>query len=130
MFTLEQIKEAHGKVKSGADFSVYIQELKKLGLVEYDVYVVDGHTNYFGEDGYHVASPARYAPLNVANKCSIEEFKIRLNNHQLGKTDYPTFISDCASTGIKKWVVDLVNMTCSYYDKEGNMVLIEKIPAA
>ncbi|MFN8415574.1 MAG: DUF1398 family protein [Cytophagaceae bacterium] len=130
MFTLEQIKEAHSKVKTGADFPVYIQELKKLGLVEYDVYVVDGHTNYYGEDGHHVVSSARYSPLNVANKCQLDEFKTRLKNHQQGKTDYPTFISDCATTGIKKWIIDFVKMTCTYFDKEGNPVLVEKIPAA
>ena len=30
MFTLEQIKQAHSQVESGADFPSYIQEIKKL----------------------------------------------------------------------------------------------------
>ena len=30
MFTLDQIKEAHAKVKSGADFPGYVQELDKV----------------------------------------------------------------------------------------------------
>lgn len=128
MFTLDQIKEAHSKVKSGADFPAYIKELIALDIIEYDSYVIDGHTNYFGSDGYHVVAPAKYAPLNVANKCQIEEFKIRLKNHQLDQTDFPTFIADCASTGVKKWVVDLKKLTCTYFDKEGNEVLVEKIP--
>jgi hypothetical protein len=34
MFTIEQIKQAHNKVKSGADFPKYIQEIKKLGMAE------------------------------------------------------------------------------------------------
>ncbi len=29
MFTVEQIKTAHSKVKSGADFPAYIQDIKK-----------------------------------------------------------------------------------------------------
>ena len=33
MFTVEQIKAAHSKVKSGADFPAYIQEIKALGLL-------------------------------------------------------------------------------------------------
>ena len=33
MFTLEQIKLAHSKVKSGADFPAYIKELKALGVI-------------------------------------------------------------------------------------------------
>jgi hypothetical protein len=32
MVTIEQIKQAHNKVKSGADFPKYIQEIKKLGV--------------------------------------------------------------------------------------------------
>ena len=32
MFTVEQIQEAHSKVKSGADFPKYIQDIKKLGV--------------------------------------------------------------------------------------------------
>ena len=48
MFTIEQIKEAHAKVKSGADFPKYVKEMKTLGVVSYDHYVADGHTNYYG----------------------------------------------------------------------------------
>jgi hypothetical protein len=32
MFTLEQIKKAHDKVQTGADFPIYIQELIDLGV--------------------------------------------------------------------------------------------------
>ena len=32
MFTVEQIKAAHSKVKSGADFPSYIKEIKSLGV--------------------------------------------------------------------------------------------------
>ena len=32
MFTAEEVKTAHSKVKSGADFPAYIQEIKKWGL--------------------------------------------------------------------------------------------------
>ena len=32
MFTIEQIKNAHAKVKSGADFPTYVQNLIKLGV--------------------------------------------------------------------------------------------------
>jgi hypothetical protein len=42
MFTVEQIKTAHGKVKSGADFPAYIQDIKKLGVTSYETFVTDG----------------------------------------------------------------------------------------
>ena len=46
MFTAEQIKAAHSKVKSGADFPSYIQEIKALGVTHYEAYVTDGHIDY------------------------------------------------------------------------------------
>lgn len=47
MFTVEQIKAAHSKVKSGADFPSYIQEIKALGVTANETYVEDGHFNYY-----------------------------------------------------------------------------------
>lgn len=44
MFTEAQIKHAHSKVQSGADFPAYIQEIISLGVISYDVYVADGHS--------------------------------------------------------------------------------------
>ena len=38
MFIVEQIKKAYRKVKSGADFPVYIQDLKKLGVKYYETF--------------------------------------------------------------------------------------------
>ena len=52
IFELKEIKEAQSKVKSGADFPNYIQELIKLGVKKYETYVHDGHSLYFGEDNY------------------------------------------------------------------------------
>jgi len=43
MFTTEQIKAAHGKIKSGADFPSYIKEIKGLGVTHYEAYITDGH---------------------------------------------------------------------------------------
>ena len=48
MFTLDQIKSAHSKVKSGADFPAYIREIKELGVTYYEAYVADGHVDYHG----------------------------------------------------------------------------------
>lgn len=45
MFTVEQIKAAHSKVKSGADFPAYIQEIKSLGVTHYEAYSLTGIQN-------------------------------------------------------------------------------------
>src|SRR5688572_24402819 len=92
MFTLEQIKEAHNKVKSGADFPAYIRDLKKLGVSHYETIVSDGHSNYYGADNFKTTSPAKYETLTIAERCNKEQFETDLKEHQNGKTDYQTFI--------------------------------------
>ena len=128
MFTVEQIKTAHSKVKSGADFPAYIQDLKKLGVTQYETFVADGHTDYYGANDFKTTSPAKYELLTVAEKSHIEQFKSDLKAHQNGKTNYPTFCNDCAKSGIEKWVVCMDKITCTYFDKAGNEILVEEIP--
>lgn len=128
MFTVEQIKTAHSKVKSGADFPAYIQDIKKLGVTYYETYVTFGHTDYYGANDYKTSAPARYEPLTIGLECNKEQFKVDLKEHQQGATDYPTFIGISAKLGIEKWVVCMDKMTCTYYDKSGNEILVEEIP--
>lgn len=128
MFTIEQIKAAHSKVKSGADFPSYIQEIKVLGVTHYETYVTDGHTDYHGGDHFTTKTPARYEPLTIAAKTDSEQFKADLLAHQQGKTDYATFCRDCAASGIEKWAIGMDEMTCTYYDRQGKEVLVELIP--
>jgi len=128
MFTVEQIKAAHSKVKSGADFPAYIKEIKQFGVTHYETFVSDGHTDYFGANGYKTTAPAKYPELTIAEIPNTKLFKAELKEHQQGKTDYLTFISMCAAFGIEKWAVCMDKMTCTYYNKAGNEILIEKIP--
>lgn len=127
MFTAEQIKQAHGKVKSGADFPAYIQEIKEMGVTNYECYVTDGHTDYHGENHTAKVGP-KYDSLNIADEPNVAEFKSELKAHQQGKTDFLTFIKMCADTGIEKWIISIEKMTCTYYDKNGNQILTEQIP--
>ncbi|MEZ5043506.1 MAG: DUF1398 family protein [Saprospiraceae bacterium] len=128
MFTVEQIKAAHSKVKSGADFPSYIKEIKSLGVTHYEAYVTDGHIDYHGANDHMAVVPAKYDPLTIANTSRGEEFKAELVAHQQGKTDFLTFIKTCATFGIEKWEICMDKMTCTYYDKAGNKILVEMIP--
>ncbi|MFI5156049.1 MAG: DUF1398 domain-containing protein [Chitinophagales bacterium] len=129
MFQLTEIKEAHSKVKSGADFPKYVQDLIGLGVKKYDTYVDDGHTLYFGENNYQIKSEPKYSKLDVAKAGNSEKFKQFLKAHQQGQTDYPTFCNHAAETGVDKWTVDMNKMTCTYFDKTNNSMLEEEIPA-
>lgn len=129
MFTLDQIKTAHSKVKSGADFPNYIQELIKLGVTSYETFVHDDHTVFNGTNNHQITSPPKYDSLIVADKSNSEKFIAELKLHQKGGSDYPTFCKQSAENGIEKWVVIMSQMTCAYYDKAGLQILEEKIPS-
>lgn len=128
MFTVEEIELAHGKVKSGAEFPKYIQEIKEIGVIAFETWVKDSHTNYFGKDNFQTKSESKYKDLNIADHCDKEKFEKYLKIHQKGETDYFTFCRHCAETGIERWIVNLEEMTCTYYDKAGNEILVEVVP--
>ena len=128
MFTIEQIKAAHSDVKSGADFPAYVQKINRLGVTGYETYTRDGHSVYAGNDGFRIESAPIYHTLQVSAQSNKSKFQMDLKANQNGKTDFITFCNDSAMSGIEKWVVDTAVMTCTYYDKAGNEVLVEKIP--
>ena len=128
MYTVEQIKAAHSKVKSGGDFPKFIKEIKQLGVVYYETFVSDGHTVYCGLDNFKTQTFAKYETLIIAEKANPQQFKMDLIAHQQGKTDYPTFCQDCAKSGIEKWAVNMNQMTCTYTDKSQNEILVESVP--
>lgn len=128
MFTAEQVKAAHNKVRSGADFPAYVQEIKAMGVTHYECYVSDGHIDYHGANEYMATVPAKYDPLSIAENTNENQFKSELKAHQEGKTDFLAFIRMCADTGIEKWEVCMDKMTCTYLDKTGKEILVEEIP--
>ena len=128
MFTIAQIKEAHSGVKSGADFPAYIKDLITLGVKGYTTLVNDGHVEYFGADNYRVVATETYNTITVAPAANKERFIEFLVMHQDGQTDYLTFCNHAGQCGIAKWSVNIIEMTCTYFDQSDAEILIEKIP--
>jgi len=128
-FTVKQIEIAHQQVKSGADFPAYIDQIIDMGVRSFETFVTDSHTRYRGENGYQVDSEPQYNPLPIAQLSDPEAFKAFLKAHQLGNSDYLSFCRQCAQTGIYKWIVSIKDRTCSYYDRQGNVLLVETIPS-
>ncbi|MFA6246007.1 MAG: DUF1398 family protein [Mucilaginibacter sp.] len=128
MFTIQQIKAAHAKVKTGADFPVYVQEIKQLGLLRYEYLVKNGQTVYHGANNIQVNSEAIYVEKTISEISSPATVKQIIIDHQQGKTDFLTFCTQAANAGVEKWVVDTQTMLCSYYDLDGNPMVAEPIP--
>lgn len=124
-FTLEQIKEA--PTKSGNMFPVLIQQFKILGVDNFITFVSDGHTDYFDDEKESLGTDSS-TDFVISENTNSEKFLERLRLHQNGGTDFLTFCKDCAENGIDNWIVDLPKMTCTYYDKSGKEILVEKIP--
>ena len=131
MFSIEEIKAAESKIKTGADFPQFIKEIKALGVVRNDVYVANGLSVYFNSDDYSVqASPDEYPELVINSESSAEKLEHSLKIHQRGETDYFTFCKQAADAGVEKWVIDLNSMTCSYLDTKQTELVKEEIPSA
>jgi uncharacterized protein YbcV (DUF1398 family) len=128
MFTEQQIKDAHSRVKTGADFPRYVQEIKKLGLLRYEYLVENGMTVYYCQNDHVVQSAARYEKLAIAPKSSAGALAHTIAIHQQGQTDFITFCRQAADAGVQKWVIDTQKMLCTYYDLQGNEMVAEPIP--
>ncbi|PWS33504.1 DUF1398 domain-containing protein [Pedobacter paludis] len=129
MFSIEEIKKAESKIKTGADFPQFIADIKAMGVIRNDVYVSNGLSVYFDHDDHsEQASPEEYPNLVINEESSAEKLKHALSIHQRGETDYFTFCKQSADAGVEKWVIDLEEMTCTYLDAEGNELVKEEIP--
>lgn len=127
MFTLEQLHEARGRVKSGADFPALVQTFIRLGVHRYTTWLTDGHTDYEGAE-QRLSSPAGHAPLPIAGRLDRAHFIACMKHHQQGGSDYPTICNEARACGVQRWVVDTEAMTCTYFTPGGEVVLVEHIP--
>lgn len=128
MFTLQDIKDAHAKVRSGADFPAYIQDLIMLWVHSYKVFVADWHAEYVWVDWISLVSDPTYDTLLIAHESNPEQFIAYLKAHQQWESDYMTFCRQSAETWVSYWIVDTASMTCTYYDSVEKNLLVENIP--
>ncbi|HTL08257.1 MAG TPA: DUF1398 family protein, partial [Chitinophagaceae bacterium] len=90
-------------------------------------FVANGNTYYYGNNGYSCSSGPGYEPLSIAATSNKVQFKLALEAHQQGKTSFVVFCNDCARLGIERWVVCTEKMTCTYFNKAGQELLVEPI---
>jgi uncharacterized protein YbcV (DUF1398 family) len=127
MFTIEQINDAHDRLGNAATFAEYVRALHAIGVDTYSSFVSDGHSEYFGTDGYTVRSPAVHEELTIAGTANREQFLEHLNLHNEQKTTYMEMSRGLAESGVERWTVDTKRMSMTFYDKAGNELLVESI---
>jgi len=127
MFTLEQINDLHARLGSARTFPEYVRALKVLGVERYDSYLTDGHSEYFGQGGHSVASPAVHEVLSIAETGQREMFLQHLRRHERNETTYLEMSRGLAQSGIEKWTVDTGRMTMTFYDEAGIEMLVDRV---
>ena len=126
-FSLETIQQAQ-QMYTGPDFPKLIREFKKIGMVSNTYDLQAGLITYVSNSGasIEVSAPALKSEIGQSDGQSAIA---ALKRNQTGASDFPTFCRDIAKAGIYKWVSDLVQMTCSYYDINEAVLIQETIPA-
>src|SRR6266550_4919894 len=125
MFTIEQIDDLHARLGNAKMFAEYVRALKALGVERYDSYLADGHSDYFGQSGQRVVSPAAHEVFAIAETGQRETFLQHLRRHEQRQTTYLEMSMGLAQSGIEKWTVDTARMTMTFYDKAGSEMLVE-----
>lgn len=126
-FTLEQIEKVHNELGNANTLSDYARGLNALGVLSYDSYVTDGHSVYYGKNGYSITSPALHEVYPMAKKSDIASFQEIMRRSQAGKIGYEDMVKGLAHSGIEKWTMDTEKMTFTYTDVSGAKVLIEEL---
>jgi uncharacterized protein YbcV (DUF1398 family) len=120
MLTIEQINSLHARLGSSRTFPEYVRALKALGVERYDSYLSDGHSEYFGQGGHSVASPAVHEVLSITETGQREMFLQHLRRHERHETTYLEMSRGLAQSGTGR-------MTMTFYDKSGIEMLVEQI---
>lgn len=127
VFTIEQIQDLHNRLGKASTLREYALALQRLGIERYDSYLVDGHSEYFGQGGQRVVSPPEHEVLEVAATSQREMLLEHLGRHERGETTYLEMSRGLAESGIEKWTVDTGRMTMKFYDRAGKEMLVEQI---
>jgi uncharacterized protein YbcV (DUF1398 family) len=127
MFTLDQINDIHTRLGKQALLPDYLKALNAIGVSNYYSFITDGHSEYFGKHNQKIISPPAHQILTIADTSSRESMLKHLSLHEQGRTDYFEMSQGLADSGIEKWAFDTNQMTITYYDKQGNALLVEEI---
>ena len=124
---MAQIDDLHARLGRADTLAAYLQGLATLGVVRFESYLADGHSEYVDADGRRVVSPAHHEVLTVAEESDLDSFLEHLRRHHDGETSYVEMSEGLASSGVEKWVADTFALTMTYVDRAGVELLVEGV---
>ena len=127
MFTLAQITDIHDRLGNEDTLGRYLRALAEIGIKTYDSYITDGHSEYFGADGQKLVGPAFHDSFAIAETCDKEQFLRYMQQVEQGEVGYAEMSKALADNGVEKWTFDTEELTITYLDKAGNVLLGEKV---
>ncbi|HWA67438.1 MAG TPA: DUF1398 family protein [Mycobacteriales bacterium] len=127
MFTIEEIDELHERLGNANTLPDYVRALGALGVVRYDSFISDGHSEFFAADGRKVVSQSAHEELAVAETSDREAFLGHLRRHERAETSYLEMSRGMAESGVERWTVDVGAMTMTFHGRTGEALLVEQI---
>jgi uncharacterized protein YbcV (DUF1398 family) len=127
VFTLAQIDDLHTRLGRAETLADYVRGLAALGVVRFESFLVDGHSEYVGADGQRVVSPPHHEVLAVAEVSDRAAFSEHLRRHRDKETSYVEMSRGLAASGVEKWVVDTAALTMTYCDRAGDVLLVDHV---
>jgi uncharacterized protein YbcV (DUF1398 family) len=127
VFTMAQIDELHARLGRADSLADYLRGLAAIGVVRFDSYVTDGHSEFFSADGRRVVSPAHHDVLPVAAVSDRRAFLEHLRRHSDGETTYVEMSKGLAEAGVERWVADTTAHTMTYRDRAGVVLLVWQV---
>jgi uncharacterized protein YbcV (DUF1398 family) len=124
---MAQIEELHARHGSADSLADYLRGLAAIGVVRFDSFVSDGHSEFVGADGSSVSSPAHHPVFAVAEASDRGTLVEHLRRHGDGETSYVEMSEALAGSGVERWVADTAALTLTYVDRAGEALLVEQV---
>lgn len=127
MVTYQQINDIHERLGKVETLAEYANALLEIGIVRYDTFVSDGHSEFFTKDGQSVFSPVYHEAFAVADIVDKADFQKTMKLTEDGMLGYEAMSKALAECGVEKWSMDTQSVTLAYTDKAGTELLVEKL---
>ena len=99
---MAQIDQLHAQFGRADSLPDYLHGLAAIGVVRFDSYVADGHSEFVSADGQRVASPPHHEVLEVAAASDRDACVEHLRRHNDGATSYLQMSAGLAASGVVK----------------------------